>query len=82
MAELWRREPLGLLLHGFTVLTVCTVGYFITQEIDAYPWINIMAIVAFITTPIGMYRTHRAAFRLSQERRSQDCARTPAPWDK
>ena len=81
MVELWKREPVGLLLYGYVFLVVGLAFYFIEVTDRAPLWLRIMVIAGFISTPIGMIRVHRAAFKLTKERRSEDFARTPAPWD-
>ena len=82
IVELWRRQPWGLLLQGFAFVSLGSIGYYVVSDTEIPDWLHRVGIAALASLAIGMGLTHRAAHRLQLERRSQDHARSPAPWEQ
>jgi hypothetical protein len=80
IAELWRRQPAGLALGAFALLSVGVIFYCVSAKIGGR-WLFPLGVASVIAMALGMHLTHRAAFTLQQERRAQDSARSPAPWE-
>ena len=82
IVELWKRQPLGLLLQGFAFLALGAICYVVEAEVETGVWPHRLGLVAVPALAVGMILTHRAAFRLQKERNAEKSTRSPAPWDK
>jgi formate-dependent nitrite reductase membrane component NrfD len=82
MRELLRREPLGLMLWIVGLAAFAYVWFTLEPGVVSHPSLRVAVVFGFLSFAIGMPLTHGAAFRLQRERRAQDSARAPAPWER
>ena len=80
IAELFKRQPLGLLLVVVGALSLAFVAVCFERELNVGPFLGIGVVVAFLAWLVGGPLVLREASRIQTERRARESQRTTQPW--
>jgi hypothetical protein len=83
VVELFRRSPAGPLLYLVALVALAFLWYSFEVDPTVAHDARVAAVVVLVVSLlVGMPLTHRAAFRLTCERRAQEVDRSAAPWEQ